>query len=616
MRSLYRCLCLLGLVVLAVACVGNSAEIPIPSIQMDTTIPDVPLVANYAIDVTLDADSKQLTATQTIQYTNTTADPFSDLIFHLYLNGFQEGSYFMGEADGLRGFGFDRDAPGSIEVGEIRVNGDAVTLMPLEDGTLAQVDLGFAVGQGETVEVTLDYTAQLPRASARTGFGDNDFFMVGQWFPKLGVWEDGGWNAYPFYPNNEFYADFGVYDVDVTVPEGFVVGGSGVQTGAISNGDGTITVSYHAEPVIDFAWTASPNYSIATRDFMGVELVYLYLEEANGDTSDRVLTAAQHGLRTNADWFGPYPYERLTLVDVPPDAAGAGGMEYPTLVTVGDLGGSMFGPAASRTRIVEAVTIHEVGHQWFQSMVATNEVEEPWLDEGMTDFATTLGMTAGYGQANTFESYLLDVDGLEMRRLEYLTSSNVPMFGSAENLQNYGVSAYSKPNIGLVTLQRVLGDDMMKEIMRSYFMRYRFQHPTTADFRTVAEEVSAQNLDWFFDGMVIGNGVLNYAVSDLSTNSFTVVREGDLHIPVEILVTFTDSTTTLLSWDDAEATALTESFDKAIVGVEIDPERKILMDMRWLDNGRTNSADINAWLNIITRWLYKAQDLSLLLGGL
>ena len=128
------------------------------------------------------------------------------------------------------------------------------------------------------MRLALDFEAQLPQVFARTGYA-GDFFMVGQWFPKLGVWQEGAWNAYPFHANAEFYADFGDYEVAITLPDAYVTGGTGLLVSAAEETGGLRTVRYRAEDVIDFAWTASPHFLEATRQVGETELLYLYLPE-------------------------------------------------------------------------------------------------------------------------------------------------------------------------------------------------------------------------------------------------------------------------------------------------------------------------------------------------
>jgi hypothetical protein len=585
-------------------------------------------VASYAIDVTLDAEAKTLTAHETITYANTTADPIPDLVFHLYLNAFRDqGSIFFQESGPThRGHRWDPQHPGWIEVTDVRLaDGTPLALEEIEDGTLARASLPAPIAPGESVEIALDFRAQLPRVFARTGYsadGGDYFFMVGQWFPKLGVWEDGDWNAHPFQANAEFYADFGTYDVSITLPAAYVTGGTGLPVSTVDNGDGTQTVHYHAGDVIDFAWTASPRFKQATRQVDTFEILYLYLPEHEW-TVERVLDAAEAAMRHYGSWYGPYPYARITIVDVPDDAPGAGGMEYPTLIVAGTMSMLGLGPGLSQMgmdRSLELLVAHELGHQWWQSMVGFNEAEEPWLDEGFTDYSALRLIETLYGpDASLLDVGRLEIGYLDSRRMEYLMVPRLPMYGRAWDFDmlEYGIAAYSKPVVSLRTLERVLGEETMVDVMGTFFERYQFAHPTTEDFRSVAEEVSERDLSWFFDGLVYSDDVLNYAVSRVDEHSVTLVRQGELVIPTEVLVTFVDGSAVLEPWDGAaDEVTFTYPDRPPIRSAEIDPQRKVAVDLRWADNGLSRQWEVSPWLALVTRLLYGLQSTLLALGGM
>ena len=600
-------------------------------------------IASYAIEVTLDAETKTLTAHEVITYVNTTADPIPDLVFHLYLNGFrdQDSIFLQEEGAQLWGTEWDPEHPGWIQVTGVQLaDGTPLALEEIEDGTLARADLPAPVAPGETVEVELDFRAQLPRVFARTGYAD-DFFMVGQWFPKLGVWEDGAWNGHPFHAHTEFYADFGTYDVHITLPTSYVTGGTGllvstVEAASLPNGDSAQTVHYHAEDVIDFVWTASPHFREATRQVdggvlpppgkgragEGVEILYLYLPEHEW-TVERTLDAAEATMRHYNCWYGPYPYARITIVDVPDDAPGAGGMEYPTLIATGTMSMLGLGPGLARAGMehsLELLIAHELGHQWWQSMVAFNEAEEPWLDEGFTDYSALRVMETLYGADSSFlDAGNLRMGYLDARRMEYLARPRLPMYGRAWDfgMVEYGIAAYSKPVVSLRTLERILGEETMLNVMSTFFQRYQFGHPTSEDFRAVAEEISGQDLSWFFDGLVYGDGVLNYTVTGVDEHSVTVTRQGDLVVPTELLVTFADGSTVLEPWDGAEAEVTFIYDDRPPVhSAEIDPQRKVVVDLRWVDHGLSRQLEVSPWLALITRLLYSLQNALMALGGL
>ena len=217
-------------------------------------------VASYQIQVDFDPQAKHLSGTEVIRYNNTTTQPIPELVFHLYLNAFRDSnSFFLMDTGGIhRSSRWTKEHPGWIVVQGIRqLDGTPLTFIEIEDGTLGRASLPDPIAPGETGEFEVIFAAQLPRVISRTGFA-GDFFMVGQWFPKLGVWENGSWNAHPFHSNAEFYADFGVYEVEITLPAVYKTAGSGVLVSRVDNADGSQTVSYRAEAVIDFAWAASP----------------------------------------------------------------------------------------------------------------------------------------------------------------------------------------------------------------------------------------------------------------------------------------------------------------------------------------------------------------------
>jgi aminopeptidase N len=166
-------------------------------------------------------------------------------------------------------------------------------------------------------------------------------------------------------------------------------------------------------------------------------------------------------------------------------------------------------------------------------------------------------------------------------------------------------------------LERILGEETMLKVMRTFFNRYRFAHPTAEDFRAVVEEVSGQDLAWFFDGLVYGSGVLNYTVTALEAHTVTVARQGDLVIPVEVRVTFADGSTVLEPWDGQSAEFMFIYDDRPPVhSAEIDPERKLLVDLNWTDNGLSRQLEVSPWSAVVVRLLSSLQNALLTVGGL
>ncbi len=589
-------------------CVGLLGA-PAPSMGQAAVLP--PDVASYSIDATYDPETHTLTGQQTAVYYNRTAAPIPTLVFHLYLNAFSSAETVWLRESGLdmRGYSFDPDAPGWIRIDRIALaDGTALTVQALDDDeTLVEVALPQPVAPGDSVSVDIAFTAQFPKAFARTGWGDGgDFIFGGQWFPKFGVWEEAAWNAYPFHANNEFYADFGRYDVALTLPQGWIAAATGTAKPTVTgNADGTATHTFVAEHVIDFAWTASPKYREMKREVEGIALRVIYYPRQRA-MARRALDATMDAIPLYNTWFGAYGkglYPQLTVVIVPQDAGGAGGMEYPTLFTVGAMGGVM--PAC--VRLIEVETVHELGHQWFQSVVATNEAEEPWLDEGFTDYTTTRAMNALYDGA------LIDCAGwdfsyLAMHRLQYTMFANTPMAGAAWDFDSaqYGIATYSKPILAFTTVERTVGETAMQRFLSTYFDRYAFTHPRAEDVRAVMEETLGPEVTtWFFDQLVRGEGTLDMRVVTLDEET-ALEREGDLCIPTTVQVTRAGrQAPETIAWPCDQPTL---TIDGAPRVVEIDPDGAIVLDQNLANNRLRRAPDPATGLGIIVRGLRFWQD--------
>ncbi|MBI2186215.1 MAG: M1 family metallopeptidase [Acidobacteria bacterium] len=366
--------------------------------QSDQPVPGArsPRNANYDIDVTLDHAARRLTGRETIRWRNISANPTAELQFHLYWNAWRDQESTWLRERRLAGT-FTRpraDAWGSIDVTRLRVrsgaraarvgeagaaDGDwsdltgATRFIAPDDGnaadrTVMAAPLPVAVQPNETVEIEVEWTAKIPRPFARTGYVGN-YYFIAHWFPKLGVLEDAGWNTHQFHAATEFYADYGVYDVRIEVPQGFVIGASGRQVERTDVEGGGTRHRYRAEDVHDFAWTTSPDFVEVRQTFTHASLpaveMRLLLQPEHRGQEERHFSATAAALRYYGEWFGPYPYNHVTIVD-PAFQSGSGGMEYPTLFTAGTRWiVPARGPQPGR------VTVHEAGHQfWYGARVA------------------------------------------------------------------------------------------------------------------------------------------------------------------------------------------------------------------------------------------------------
>lgn len=491
-------------------------------------MPLSPRIANYDIDVKLDPEKKLLHGREKLTWRNTSTDRITELQFHLYLNAFRNTkSTFMNESGGShRGYRIDDEGWGYIEVDRIQLaTGEEITsqkefIQPnnddLDDKTVMRVPLPRPLLPGRSVTLDIDFTAKLPEPPfARTG-AKKEYFFVGQWFPKIGVYIDGAWNCHQFHRNSEFFADFGVYNVHITVPKENIVGATGIEVGVTDNGDGTATHYYRAEDVHDFAWTTSPEFIEVTGTSQDVNIRILMQPDHIGQ-AQRHLDAAKTAVEYFQNWYGDYPYPNLTVVDPRRGAGGSGGMEYPTLITAGTSYGIPEG-----LRMVEMVIIHEFGHNYWYGMVASNEFEEAWLDEGINSYSELQIFADHYGPVGDIIDVLgIKINDQQFHRLAYIMNPDIDTVVQKSweyySFNSYGVNSYQKPALMLTTLQNYLGKDIMQTIMRTYFDRWKFKHPKTRDFIDIANEVSGQDLSWFFDQALFTTKKLDYSVSSVFT---------------------------------------------------------------------------------------------------
>ncbi len=593
----------------------------------------------YQIDARLDTGKKEIYGRERLTWRNPAAHPVPDLQFHLYLNAFRdENSSFRRESKGgeLRGDVMDARFPGAIDLLSMRTE-DGIDLLPLgefihpdddnaDDRTVWRVVLPQPVPAGGSITLDIEFVAKLPQVFARTGYYGN-FFMVAQWFPKLGVYEPAGmrrrttpgWNCHQFHATTEFYADFGEYDVTLDVPAGFKVGATGVERERQPQPDGRLRYRFVQGDVHDFAWTCSPDFIVAEERFEVPDLppvrLILLLQPEHADQQARHFRAARIALEDYGRRIGPYPYETLTIVDPAQGADGAGGMEYPTLITVGTRRNvsddDLLGP--------EVILIHEFGHQYWYGMVASNEFEEAWLDEGINSYCEATLMARHYptqqGVWLRFAGQPLwrlpvQVTDWSFRRAElfFLGPAGIqsaPILTPGWKFPEpalYAFNAYARPALTLKMLEGYVGADTMQRILHTYFMRWRFKHPTSDDFFDVASEVAGEDLTWFFDQYFRGTALLDYAVESLDAREAVLVRKGEAAMPQVIELRFADGSVRRETWDGrSERHRLTT--EQELVSVVIDPDDTVRLDMNLANNSRTRLSVARANASLFTRAL-------------
>ncbi|WP_181373043.1 M1 family metallopeptidase [Massilia glaciei] len=632
-------------------------------------------VVDYQIAATLDPVAHTIDGRQKLRWRNRSAVAVRSVYVHLYMNAFESaGSTFFTEQRRLGG-GFRSDVDtgegewGHIELRSVTQDGAKVgrTFVhpdngPETDRTVVRLDLSTAVAPGATTTLEIDFHTKLPRVVARTGhFGS--FHLVGQWFPKIGVLELPGergataprWNVHEFHLNSEFYADFGNFDVKLTVPRDYRVGATGALQGAPVARGGMLTHHYVQGDVHDFAWTADRRFAApleATWTGPGspnVKVSVLYPPEYEASAAP-AMRAALDSLAYFSRTLGPYPYTTLTVVIPPFNAEEAGGMEYPTFITAS--GYDKVPPKSAAATELDFVTIHEFGHGYFYGILASNEFEEPMLDEGLNEywnqrmlqergtplhiappFVAALGINPAVGSF-----------ALERMRTPREEPAD-PLGQNAYNrLQGIG-PAYSRTATVMRDLEARIGKQAMERAFKAYYQRWKFRHPSVADLReslaeasgerTAVEQVFAQQvyqvakvddrIDRFGSAeelpqpgtYEVGGKRVEHDAAAVEKQiaaaraqwakahpeakpgtgpfpfrtSVTLRRRG-ASVPQTLVVKFADGSTETAHWNNDEKWQRLSWIKPArAVSAELDPQRLHYLDTSKLDDSRTLAAD-------------------------
>ncbi len=619
-----------------------------------STVPPMPAGetrVDYRIEAKLDAKQHRVDGSAVVVFHNGTAHALDALYLHLYLNAFKnERSVFMRSRQ--RGFrGGARPARwGWIEVDRLYARELDRELWPAgrvhtpddeHDETDIRVPLPQPLEAGGTLTLEMRWRSQLPSLVHRTGFVGS-FHMVAQWFPKLARLEpDGRWAHFSFHRLSEFYADFGDYDVTIDAPAGFVLGASGTRQAEVQRTGDRVKQRFVAKRVHDFAFTAWDGFAeLHRRGPEGVSLRVLY-PPTEERLARRDLEMVGWGLSHFGQRYGRYPYPTLTVVRPPANAQDAGGMEYPTLITTG---GDWYWPALGVRRL-DILAIHELAHQWFYGLLASDERRWPFLDEGLATYAQVEALESRWPSASAFSGFGLRVGLPALLRVAAqrvwdhgVIAQPVSGFSSGSD---YGALVYSRTATLLLSLGRVFGEKRLAAGLARYCRAQRFAHPDPeallAAIKTeLGTEVEAVLRRGLFEG-----GWVDYAVERIESakarpaegvfgdpkqphpaptseappaayrGMVTVRRGGTLVFPVEIEMVAADGTRSRAHWDGkATHAVIPYAGSSPLVSALIDPDQRVL-----IDNDLSNNARSRARQSLAPRVLARAGLMAFLVAG-
>lgn len=644
-------------------------------------------IVHYTMDVKLDTATNIIGGWEILEWRNTTGRAQQEFPFHLYHNAWKNNrsTYVKESGWHLGRSGMQQDDYGYTNVKSINVldgRGEAdITntfhyIQPddgnVDDQTVFQIRSLKPVPNGQSIKFRIEFETKQPLPISRTG-AIRDYHFVGQWFPKIGVWWKGAWNCHQFHANTEYFADYGIYDVKITVPTRYIVGASGGLARHIENNpDNTTTYNFYQEDIHDFAWVTSPDLVPTVRKFVHDKMdpgersdrhhplkevtVILLTQPQHDNMIDRYFDATFKALRYYGEWYGEYPYDAITVVD-PANDSRSGGMEYPTLFTGG---ANRYAPKEQSSP--EGVTVHECGHQWWYALVGSNEFEEAWLDEGFNTYSTDRVINTGWRPfkavryffggpgAGTYVGIPYVFNEVDQGRLapgdSYLRQmgkNDVMARKGWEYNETYGLNSYTKPALSLVTLERYLGEEMMYRVMRTYHFRYRFKHPTTQDFINTVNEVTGKSMNWFFENTWFSSNQFDYSVDRIvnlrvpkpaglfnengkpmdSTEveagakeyecNVVVKREGEAIAPVDVLVVFKNGEEKHEQWDGQYRwKKFTYQSDSPVSYAIVDPDMRLALDINYNNNSeviREGGFRSLAARKYASKWMFWLQNL-------
>ncbi len=523
---------------------------------------------NYKIDVTLNNVDNTLDGFVKMEYYNNSPDTLHFIWIHVWPNAFKnDKTAFTDQTleNGSTQFYFSNaDKRGYINRLDFKVNSEVAKIEDHpQHQDIIKLILPKPIAPNSNAKIETPFHVKLPYNFSRGGHIDQAYNIT-QWYPKPAVYDRKGWHPMPYLDQGEFYAEFGNFEVQITLPDNYVVAATGdlqneseiqwlknkkpftrepkpkkqplqkkaEEENEVPSSRKTKTIQYKQNNVVDFAWFADKTWSVKTDTLKlpsgKIITANAFYYSENADTWRNSIAMIKRAILTKSKWLGEYPYNVVSVVD----GGNGGGMEYPTITLLED-GGS--------EKALDFVINHEVGHNWFQAILGTNERKHPWMDEGMNTYYDNRYALQQYGNTNidffqTKSAFLNNrlPDDIQHTLLQTVigVKKDQPIETVSEkfNILNYNMIAYVKTGDWMKLLEDELGKEVFDRAMQEYYRRWQFKHPYPEDFKKVMEEVSGKNLDATF-ALLNKKGYLKKPTikKDIRFASFFSLKATDKH---------------------------------------------------------------------------------------
>ncbi len=609
----------------------------------------VDISANYNFYVDFDPTKKRIFVKENIVWVNKTNLPTSEIQFHLYPNAYKSNKTLFAEA-----YAINSETQTQIDIKSFSVNGELSELIYFQpeianpyDSTAAKVLLTKPIQPGDSVKIFFEYSMKIPRSVKRLGYATGrNFFFVSQWFPKVGVFEDGKWVCSQYHPYTDFYSNFGYYSVKIKIPKNYIVAAAGVEKEKAAD-QNSIIYHFVQSGVHDFAWLATDEIRSRTEIYSRLDgsqvLIKALVQPENAKYFERYFNAVKNSLKYFEENIGIYPYQTVTLVDVPRTSESSGN-EIPTLFTIRT---ELF--SSENTGEPEYSIIKAFAQQYFQGILANNEVYEAWLDEGFASYFAAKIMNQyhpGIIEHFKIASYL-PVFGLNFLSFKGIpiiyTLVDVHITEGTRNITQYYrnifvgtiadtsyklpthlsyiVNSNDKPVLVLHTLERYIGFEKMMKILREYYNQFKYKHPRGKDFISIVRQNCDEDMSWFFDEFYYSAKSFDYRVTSLKKTSaeeweVVIERHGEGFFKNDIFL-YTDKDTLCQKWEGNERwKAIKFKTKNKALAAEVDPLRKNLLDLNFSNNSYTIDENYLASLSLSFRWFFWVQNALVIMGSI
>ncbi len=488
----------------------------------------------YTIDISLNDKDKTITGKETVIYKNNSPETLDYVWFHIWPNAYNNENtalYQQIKNDASRKKKLETSSRGSIDGLAFTVNGKTAATEPHTNPSyidIIKVKLPQPLKPGDSASISTPFTVKLPNYFSRSGFADDEF-MICQWYPKPAVYDKTGWHEMPYLDMGEFYSEYADYKVNITLPSEYVVAATGEMNNADElaqykelgsknaadrsariqyqpkQKDAVKTLTYTASNVPDFAWFAEKGFIIQydTLQLASGKLVdaFSYYHNKKNTLWNNSIDYVKEGARYYSNLVGEYEYPVVQAVEGPKNNS-SGGMEYPmvTLITSPD----------AKTETLDAVIAHEVGHNWFMSMLGSNERMHTWQDEGLNTYYQFRYEAEKYRSNMIFgDAIPADIKKLPLDKFQeavYGAVSSIPMQSAIKTAaadfktsDEYGLISYVKTALWMYMLESALGREKIDDAFKFYFQTWKHKHPQPEDMQAAFEQSTGAKLDRYFD---------------------------------------------------------------------------------------------------------------------